>query len=303
MRKIQSALAVLTGLGIIHVHAAESTNAPYPIPKAFAAMTNADVLPSFAPVAVYECFSNKATRVVCMGAAFVPYDDQCRVILPAGIFSDTQFKGAFGVRILRPDSGSLIGFINKVAIAGTNAENASMAIGTVGTNEVHLSRSSVMTNWPVLPFFEPAVSVRGLAVKKVTSLLTGREVRIIGHGYPLVNIEGLVVSDNIRQKYGDALGDSIGTVDPDQTYLVIEVDPNGLDGSVFFDNHGRIYTYYNGFRPSGETKIGKRLIMDFKDHYGEAPRSVAALAGPYVPSTVRHKVTAPGSLKATSRPD
>jgi len=189
-----------------------------PLPEQFNGMTNIDVYAGIYPAAVYR-HRGKQISFACVGTMFQTSPKHWSIILPEHLFLKDKrlgFKGGYVVRIARPDTGYM-GFVDKVEHSPTGGD---VAIATVllGTNETVIEDNTE----PIPPYItciipSPTVVICNQEVKTICSLITGKQVPIVGCGV------------EIQAK-------------KPRRYLTIEMPCGpGSSGSAYFDQTGRIF--------------------------------------------------------------
>ena len=197
------------------------------------------------------------------------------VIIPEHLFSgDKKFKWAYGIRTARPDSQGIIGFITKIETAATNQYSFDVALATIGTNWVSATNftSSLAIKGAALFLPTTNVFVRGKETRILRSLITGRQVNILGYG--VKPDSAFVAASKIKENVGRVM-----TVKDECPFVVIEMKSKaGYSGSAFFDEHKRLFILHGGME--NESDFLKKACDYAERIYRRRIDGVALLTGP-----------------------
>lgn len=241
----------------------DETNSDEYVPEPFDQMaTNIDTYADLIPVAIYRV-RNFEKNFVCVGTLFKTNFTAYTVLIPKHLLTeDVALKGkyTFGVQLMRPASSEIICYITGVHSIMTTKENFDVALGDLGTNQVEAAGMIAKFSKETPPIvskrvqFSPAktVTIDGKETKFLRSLITGKQVNILGYGM-------------------------ISNAPPN---IVIEMKAgSGYSGSAFFDENKRLFilggeTLDNGYflKSAGEGY--------FQREYGHEVKSIALLVGP-----------------------
>src|ERR1044072_7609867 len=105
------------------------------LPEAFRDMTAEDPFPGLVPAAVYRFKDNKVS-FACVGTLYRSCTNSWDIIVPEHLFSlkEKNPDYSYVVRIARPDSHHIDGFIGKVKMRSKNIYGCDIAIAAVSSN-------------------------------------------------------------------------------------------------------------------------------------------------------------------------
>lgn len=249
------------------------------LPDQFKSMTtNTAIYEGLTPVAIYRC-TNHHVNFVCVGTMYWSSPDTKEVIIPEHLFTDEGwFKGAYGIRSARPDSHGLIGYINKVEKPDTNQYSIDVTFATIGTNWTSATNftpyfSSRISKKEAVYFSpSPTVIMRGKETRRLRSLITGNEVKILGYG--VKPDAAFTEASKNKENWGKKM-----IVQDERPYVVIEMkSKDGHSGSAFFDEHRRLFILHGG--PDMGNDFLKKVDKYVEKTYGREAEGAAVLTGP-----------------------
>lgn len=229
---------------------AESTDFAQ-LPEPFIGMeTNNFLKNGMVPIAIYiTTESGKGYKVAftCVGIMYWEEEGVAKAIVPKHMFREASKLDelyGYGVRIARPDSHSIVGFITNVKDLSGNRFGRDVALVSVGINKVSArklaSAISVPTNVcneNIIYSFTNSVVIRGKSVKSLRSFITNKEVKILGYA---LEVDSSFFKD--KELEGKLYHRGLPTDFDKAPQIAIDIaSEHGFSGSPFFDEYGRIF--------------------------------------------------------------
>jgi hypothetical protein len=212
--------------------------------------TNCFIKNSVVPIGIYlvtEYKNGCKAFFVCVGTMYWEGEDVAKAIVPKHMFRDASKYDesyGYGVRIARPDSHSIVGFVTGVEDLSGEKFGRDVALVSIGTNKVSARKLASGIVVPAENFHENmirsntnSVMVRDKVIKSLRSLITNKEVKILGY---VLNVDESFFKS---RPAGSELFYPGPVTDLDKTpSIAIDVASDyGFSGSAFFDEHGRMF--------------------------------------------------------------
>ncbi len=121
-------------------------------------------------------------------------------------------------------------------------------------------------------FASPTVVVKGKEIKTIRSLVTGKEVRIIGYSL-LIPPEANAFFQKKENKGKKIIVEDLNP------YIAVEMKSiGGHSGTPFYDEHGRVLILHGALENEGGPDV-KDAKEAFRKRYGRIPEGIALLTG------------------------
>ena len=233
-----------------------------PLPEQFAGISQTSSWPHLMPAAIYR-YQDAKIAFVCIGTVFRTGTNQSKIIFPDHMIRDdiyTEVK--YAVRLARPDSKILFGFIQNIEQCSTNFGGKDIAIGSIGSSPVpieHLRPVKGVDDDGGTFIESSAAFFKNVGSTNLTSLITGQRAPILGMAIVLNS-----------PKHG---------IQTRETNVWVELpSTEGMSGSAFIDEYQRIFLLQSRLDP--EKPQTKKIIETFAKKYGRSISTISVLTAP-----------------------
>jgi hypothetical protein len=233
-----------------------------PLPEHFTGMSQTSSWPYLMPAAIYR-YQDAKIAFVCIGTVFRTGTNESKIIFPDHMIRDdiyTQVK--YAVRLARPDSKILFGFIQNIEQCSTNFGGKDIAIGSIGPSPVpieHLRPIKGVDDDGGTFEESSAAFFKNVGSTNITSLITGQRAPILGMAIVLNS-----------PKHG---------IQTRETNVWIELpSTEGMSGSAFIDEYQRIFFLQGKLNP--EKPQTRKILETFAKKYGRTVTNISVLTAP-----------------------
>lgn len=249
------------------------------MPEPFLNMAPTNPLPGVYPIAIYRYRTNTngiggEIAYDNVGVIIHSGPDSWDAILPEHTF--TMMTNAYAVRIMRPDTGTIFGFINNVTLSDDAWLSREIAIASISNKPVDIAPLARGRRESDSFFYaSETVEVGKKVVSHMYSDITGAEVKILGYG---MNADSNYYVQLKLQ--GSNFLKPVTITDAHPSVVVEYPGKKGWSGSPFYDEYGRLF-FLNAGPDKERSAILVKQISDYcVKRYGREPKGISFLVGP-----------------------
>jgi len=226
------------------------------LPPQFADMTNEDVLPGLFPAAVYE-FRNGLLRFGCVGSVFKSGTNEISVILPEHVFSTNNGPGAaYAIRIARPDSHKIDGFVGKIEMTSTDLYGCDIVIAQLVSEPAVITNFSKITDdTGIVIGYSQSLNIRKKEVRRLRSVISGKYFDVIGCGLQKTKQLETIATNALN------IGKIIQIDDDHPLVAIEETAMSGRSGSPYIDDNKRIFIIHSGLDYGGSRRKEEEAVF------------------------------------------
>ena len=245
-----------------------------PVPEIIGTVATNCISPGLHPAMIYAYRpADKKIAFGCLGGIFATGTNTYNIIAPAHMLNKHYVTDhIYAIRTLQPDSHAIVCYLDTITDSSTNGSTYDFVIGTTSmTPKVvpPLTDSAIEIGLITLP--EYPVNYKGKTVNKLRSIITGKEVQIIGRSFR-------ATPQLLEMAAHNQLKDIGAMAEDRNSYIAVElVNQEGCSGHLFVDEYNRLYSLNSG--EMEKDPYSELMRKAFFDRFHRYPKGIAMLSG------------------------